>query len=196
MNKTVYSMINRQGGFVRYQSVKFYQALIILALTITINYGLIFCTSTTRFSKTRLNNSAKKKHTVEREKYTNTARQGGLWQTATAWLGVPYRYGGTSRTGIDCSALAGHIYREVYGFDLPRTVADMLKGGKPVNGQNFKEGDLLFFKNTRTGPVDHVGIYLGDGRFIHASTSSGVIISDFGSGLYRRRLITARRYVR
>jgi lipoprotein Spr len=157
---------------------------------------MIACSSTTRFSKSRASTksnvaSNRNQHTPEKQ-----SGQGTLWQNATAWLGVPYRYGGTNRSGIDCSALAGHIYRDVYGINLPRTVADMIKKGRSVNGQKFKEGDLLFFKNTRTGPVDHVGIYLGEGRFIHASTTSGVIISDSGSGLYRRRLITARRYVR
>jgi lipoprotein Spr len=149
------------------------------------------CSSSVRFSK----KSAVPAKTTVRENDRPKKGDSDLYQEASSWIGVPYRYGGMDRSGIDCSGLAGIIYQEVYHISLPRTVDDLVDGGKPISGRHFREGDLLFFKNTRTGPADHVGIYLGGDKFIHASTSSGVIISDFEDEFYRKKFITARRYL-
>lgn len=92
-----------------------------------------------------------------------------------SWQGVPYRYGGMSRSAIDCSGLALLAYRELYGLQLPRTVAEQARRGTKVSGNSFQPGDLVFFK---TGVFQrHVGIFLEKSQFIHASTSRGVMIS-------------------
>ena len=99
-----------------------------------------------------------------------------LYEAVNSWLGVPYRYGGTDRNGIDCSAFVGRIYKDVYGITLHRTANDMLRDVRLVGRNQLKEGDILFFTNSN-GKVSHVGIYLKDGLFAHSSTSNGVSVS-------------------
>ena len=99
-----------------------------------------------------------------------------LYEAVNSWLGVPYRYGGSDRTGVDCSAFVGAIYKEVYGVTLHRTTNDMLRDVTLHGKGELKEGDILFFTNSK-GKVSHVGIYLKDGLFAHASTSNGVSVS-------------------
>jgi cell wall-associated NlpC family hydrolase len=94
---------------------------------------------------------------------------------ALALIGTPYRYGGEDPVrGFDCSGLVRHVYREGAGLDLPRRSEDMGRVGTPVSRQALVPGDLLFF-NTLARPYSHVAIYIGDGRFVHAPTSKGVV---------------------
>lgn len=109
------------------------------------------------------------------------------------WLGVPYRYGGNSREGVDCSALVKHIYRAAYGIELPRTARAQMEKGRRVREAWLKRGDLLFFNNSRLGGVEHVAFYLGQGRFVHASVQKGVVVEALSS-YYKKRLIAAVRY--
>jgi len=118
-----------------------------------------------------------------------------LWQVARTWLQVPYRYGGMDRRGIDCSGLTVQIYRQAFAMELPRTAREQMQGGRFVRQPWLQSGDLLFFGDFRRTFQDHVGIYLGDNRFIHASVNEGVIISDLTSAYYQERLLTARRYL-
>ena len=118
-----------------------------------------------------------------------------LWDLAQSWLNVPYKFGGLDRHGIDCSALSRTLYRDAFGIELPRMAKDQMKGGTFVRQPWLKEGDLLFFRDDRGSFQDHVGVFLGDGQFIHASSSQGVIISDLFSRYYQERLIMARRYL-
>lgn len=103
-----------------------------------------------------------------------------LYETVNSWLGVPYKYGGTDRKGIDCSAFVGAVYRKVYGITLHRTSNDMLQDVTLISRSQLREGDLLFFTNSK-GKVSHVGIYLKDDLFAHASTSNGVSVSKLDS---------------
>ncbi|GAK83323.1 L-alanyl-gamma-D-glutamyl-L-diamino acid endopeptidase [Vibrio ponticus] len=91
------------------------------------------------------------------------------------WQGVPYRLGGTSFNGIDCSALVQIAYQETTELNLPRTTALQSNIGYEVDYDEANVGDLFFFKTSRT--TRHVGIYLGNKQFMHASTSKGVVIS-------------------
>lgn len=100
-----------------------------------------------------------------------------LYQAINSWLGVPYKYGGTDRNGIDCSAFVGTIYKQVYGVTLHRSANDMLRDVKLISRAQLREGDILFFTNSK-GKVSHVGIYLKDQLFAHASTSNGVSVSS------------------
>ena len=106
-----------------------------------------------------------------------------LYETVNSWLGVPYRYGGTDRTGIDCSAFVGAVYKEVYKVTLHRTANDMLRDVDLIDRKQLREGDLLFFTNSK-GKVSHVGIYLKDGLFAHSSTSNGVSVSRVDGGYW------------
>ncbi|HMB89371.1 MAG TPA: NlpC/P60 family protein, partial [Rhodothermales bacterium] len=107
------------------------------------------------------------------------------------WRGTPYRYGGTTRDGIDCSAFVQVVYGDVFGIDLPRATAQQVHEGEMINHRDLRPGDLVFFK---TRPrTRHVGIYLGEGEFAHASTSQGVMISHLSESYWRTRFWTSRR---
>ncbi len=103
------------------------------------------------------------------------------------WLGVPYRWGGCSGQGVDCSCLVREVYKKVYGTDMKRTVRTMLdqKDLEPVDQSELDFGDLVFFR-TRGKRINHMGIYLADGAFVHASRSSGVRVSRLDAPYYRR----------
>ena len=108
-----------------------------------------------------------------------------LYETINSWLGVPYKYGGSDRNGIDCSAFVGTVYKEVYGVSLHRTANDMLRDVTLISKSQLREGDILFFTNSK-GKVSHVGIYLKDGLFAHASTSQGVCVSKVDDTYWSR----------
>lgn len=110
------------------------------------------------------------------------------------YLGIPYLWGGTTRRGMDCSALTRAVVREVYGIELPRTSKQMYGVGKPLERQSLRAGDLVFFRIDDSGPgVSHVGIYVGDGQFAHASSSRGAVIDPLASTYFDRRYAGARR---
>lgn len=107
------------------------------------------------------------------------------------WKGVPYRYGGMSKRGVDCSAFVYLAYKDIIGKHLPRTTADQSSVGSKVSKRNLKMGDLVFFK---TGwSTRHVGIYLSDSNFLHASTSQGVMISTLDNSYWRSKYWQSRR---
>ncbi|PSV62994.1 hypothetical protein C9J48_05730 [Photobacterium profundum] len=107
------------------------------------------------------------------------------------WKGTPYRLGGNSKRGIDCSAFVQVGYSSVYEKMLPRTTSEQVKLGHYVAVANAKEGDLVFFKTGYT--TRHVGIYLGDSEFLHASTSRGVMISRLDNPYWSRKFWQIRR---
>ncbi|WP_116474564.1 NlpC/P60 family protein [Zobellella maritima] len=107
------------------------------------------------------------------------------------WRGVPYRFGGVDANGIDCSAFTQTVYQEVYGMDLPRSTYQQVSLGRQVGKNELQPGDLVFF---RTGKgMQHNGVYLGDGKFAHASSSKGVTISRLDNVYWRNRYWQARR---
>lgn len=117
-------------------------------------------------------------------------------ETAYDGLGLPYRYGGTTTNGFDCSGFVQHVFNE-NGIKLARTSCDQARAGVRVPLSALKPGDLIFFSMHRRKrrQIDHVGLYVGGGRFIHAASSrSGCVkISRLKSRPYRNRVVTARR---
>ncbi|MEN3026973.1 MAG: C40 family peptidase [Chlorobiota bacterium] len=109
------------------------------------------------------------------------------------WLGTPYRFGGETSRGIDCSAFIRRLFAEVASATLPRTAAAQFTLGMPVKREELQFGDLVFFHTRRHAYVSHVGIYLGDDLFAHASSRYGVTISSLRSTYYSKRFIGARR---
>jgi lipoprotein Spr len=106
-----------------------------------------------------------------------------LYAFINEWEGIPYRYGGTSKTGVDCSGFVGALYREVYSKNLPRTTSEIGKVAKSVSKSNLSEGDIVIFDiNGKKG--SHMGVYLANNKFVHASTSKGVVISDLNNPYY------------
>ena len=117
-----------------------------------------------------------------------------LYLEAADWIGVPYRSGGDSKRGTDCSGLVYQIYKKVYRIQMPRNSEELKDKSYKVAKRNLKEGDLVFFSSSRSRKkVAHVGIYLKNGRFIHSSTSRGVIVSRLGEDYYSRHWISGGR---
>jgi len=112
---------------------------------------------------------------------------------ALAQLGIPYRWGGTTpSTGFDCSGLVKYVFQTALGIELPRISRDQARGGQPVERSALTPGDLVFF--SRKGQViNHVGIYLGDDRFVHAPRSGRDVTISKLSGYWYQRFLRARR---
>lgn len=109
-------------------------------------------------------------------------------------LGLDYRYGGSSpETGFDCSGLVVHVFREAYGIRLPQNARAQSEYGTRVSLAELRAGDLVFY-NTLNRPFSHVGIYLGDGRFVHApKTGAQVRVEPIGGSYWMKRFDGARR---
>ena len=108
------------------------------------------------------------------------------------WYGTRYRLGGTDKSGIDCSAFVQLFLTSVYGMSISRTCREQYADTRRIKRSNLQEGDLVFFK-TRGKTISHVGIYLRNNKFIHASTSSGVMISDLNDDYFDNRYAGAGR---
>ena len=106
-------------------------------------------------------------------------------------VGTPYKYGGTTTKGFDCSGFVLHIFNQ-YNIKLPRTSSAQAQKGTKVNRADLQPGDLVFFNTSGKG-ISHAGIYLGNGEFAHSSSSKGVIVSKMSSSYYDKRYVTARR---
>lgn len=115
-----------------------------------------------------------------------------LWQVFERYEGSPYRYGGTSPSGFDCSGFILTAFHEGLGQTLPRTTSQMLEYGDVVHPEQIRAGDLVFFRID--GKEQHAGIYMGSAQFIHASTSAGVTLSGLNDYYWRGRLTQARRF--
>lgn len=107
------------------------------------------------------------------------------------WKGVRYRLGGETKRGIDCSAFVQRTFREQFGMDLPRSTYEQQEMGKSIKRTQLRTGDLVLFRAGSTGR--HVGIYIGNNQFVHASTSSGVTISNMSEPYWNKRYNEARR---
>ena len=116
-----------------------------------------------------------------------------LYNFIEKWWATPYRYGGATQKGVDCSAYSGTLLHEVYGFTASRTARAQYKACEKVDKDNLQEGDLVFF-NTRRG-VSHVGVYLRNGYFTHAGTGNGVTISNLDETYYIKRFIGGGRVI-
>lgn len=109
------------------------------------------------------------------------------------WKGTRYRLGGTSRSGVDCSGFMQITFRDLFGIDLPRTTSEQAQEGDRVSKSEIQTGDLVFFKTGRGPNGKHVGVYVKNGLFLHASTKGGVIYSDMNSPYWSKTFWQARR---
>lgn len=114
-----------------------------------------------------------------------------LMDQYASWKGVRYRLGGSSKKGIDCSAFVQQTFREQFGLELPRSTSEQQEMGKSISRTKLRTGDLVLFRAGSTGR--HVGIYIGNNQFVHASTSSGVTISSMNEPYWNKRYNEARR---
>lgn len=121
------------------------------------------------------------------------ASKNPILSQALAYRGVRYRWGGTSRSGVDCSGFTTVVFR-AEGIKLPRTALEQSRVGTPVSSADLQAGDLIFFRTSRSYRINHVGIYVGDRKFIHAATGGGhVMVSNLDEKYYRRCYAAARR---
>jgi len=115
-----------------------------------------------------------------------------IWDEVRGWQGVPYKWGGNTAGGVDCSGFAVIVYRKLFNIQLPRTTLDQVQIGTPVPLNNLKAGDLVFFRSSDTSR--HVGIYLRNRMFIHASQSrGGVVVSNVDDSDWQRIYWMSRR---
>ena len=109
------------------------------------------------------------------------------------WLGTPYLPGGSTKNGTDCSGFVSSVYMEKERMYIPRSTTEEYKMGREISRGDLIVGDLVFFGDSRR--VNHVGIYVGKGNFIHASSSNGVMVSPLEDSYWKPRYLGAKRYL-
>lgn len=156
--------------------------------------GLVVSLSSCRTTAPRLDYKALARASVRLGVDVNLEDNHKLYIEAAQWIGVPYRPGGDSKRGTDCSGLTCQLYKKVYRTQLSRSTDEQKDESSKVARRNLREGDLVFFSSSRSErKVAHVGIYLKDGKFIHASTSSGVIVSRLDEKYYTQHWLSGGR---
>ncbi len=138
--------------------------------------------------KTSPKESSQKNNTTA----NNTIEQQKMMDAILEWIGTPYKYGAQTKSGTDCSGFTQAIFNQATEINLMRSTKDQVKHGKSISRDNLQFGDLIFFNTTGENP-SHVGIYIGDDMFAHASVSSGVTLSSLYSSYYKKRYTQARR---
>lgn len=170
-----------------------------------ISLVLIGCASQPRFrsepvenkrSKSRLEEGTQKTEEIQstQEEGRNNVDLNKMGNIIESYLGTPYKPGGEAKAGMDCSGLVVAVYRQYAGFKLPHDTQKLFKLVKRIDKDNLSYGDLVFFSDGWFG-VSHVGIYLGGGKFVHATQELGVIVSSLDEDYYKKRYVGARRVI-
>ncbi len=131
------------------------------------------------------------KYAILMEKEVETVTNDKLIAFLEGWYGTPYKYGGNKKTGIDCSAFTCLMIDTMYNVSLPRTSREQYAAGRRIAKSDLSQGDLVFFNTT--GGISHVGVYLNNNKFVHASSSGGVMISDLEDTYFKKRYVGATR---
>jgi lipoprotein Spr len=119
-----------------------------------------------------------------------------LLQKIDEWWGTPYVLGGSSKRGVDCSYFTLDVMNAIYNTNLKRTAAEQYTQSEKIDWSDLKEGDLIFFKTDASRSISHVGIYMTNNKFAHASTSQGVTISDLSEPYWQKRLYSLGRVLK
>ena len=130
-------------------------------------------------------------------KFREDDTSSSLYDEINGWLGIPYKYGGNTKNGVDCSGFVCQIYKSVYHINLERnSSAIFYKNCKRIDKRDMKEGDLIFFSTRKKSRnINHVGIFLKDDKFVHASSSKGVIINSLDKPYYQKNYICSGRVI-
>lgn len=118
-----------------------------------------------------------------------------ILRRAASVLGTPYSFGSTGNSSFDCSGFTSYAYKAA-GIDLPHSSGGQASLGSHVDRDSLQKGDLLFFENSDKTRIGHVGIYIGNNNFVHASTSKGVTVTSLGDDYYNNRYVGARRILK
>jgi len=157
--------------------------LVCLPLLLGVVVAMVGCGSTRSASTSPASDAAPSMSAAEAEERLRTA--------AERWEGTPHEWGGTSRRGVDCSGLVQSIYADAFGYQVPRTTEQQVEWGRYVKRDALKPGDLVFFQPG--SGQRHVGIYVADGQFLHASSSDGVRLSPLDRSYWVERWWQGRR---
>jgi lipoprotein Spr len=162
---------------------------------------LVSSCSTIQFSnpgtKTDIDNHSDKKRSLYSEKLgieLNPSFDAALIKEVIDWLGTPYKYSGTDKSGTDCSGFVMQVYKTVYGIQTERSASTMYEKSTLVKREKLKQGQLVFFK-INTSKVGHVGIFLQDPYFIHASSSKGVMVSSLDATYWTKYFVSGGKLI-
>lgn len=170
---------------------------VLVALLVIMVAGMVGCHSKKKVVE---NNRTNTTHRVSDEWRTLDIKLGRgdnkrLYKEVKSWLGTPYKYAGSSKSGTDCSGFVMEVYKEVYHQKLERNSQKIFeKNCYEINKGDLKEGDLIFFNTgNKKRRINHVGIYLKENMFVHASSSRGVVVSDVRETYYVKHFVVAGR---
>lgn len=137
--------------------------------------------------------SEKSQEKSSKDKKKSIKTVSNIEKKASRYIGVRYKYGGTTSKGFDCSGYVWRVYQDI-GMDFSRASSkEYFKRGQKISQKNAKKGDLVFFRSK--GRINHVGIFLGGNRFIHSSSSRGVIESSLENSYWKPRIAGFRRFI-
>ncbi|MBA2612705.1 MAG: C40 family peptidase [Bacteroidetes bacterium] len=142
---------------------------------------------------TKTKAEAKSGSVVFREKMglsNKEVKESKLYSFISDWYGTPYKYGGCEKTGIDCSCFTINLFEKVYSKKIPRTAGEIYKECDKLKIEKAEEGDLIFFK-INSNSITHVGVYLRDNKFVHASTTRGVLVNSLTETYYQKYFYSA-----
>lgn len=180
-------------------------------LVLSMLFLAVSCKSKTDWRDNYKKNKVTKSTTTSKKKVVNTPanlteiskllnvnesqlKNKSLYHFIVDWYGTPYKFGGNNQNGIDCSGFTNILFKEIYNIKLPRISRDIAEKVKRKYTKDLKEGDLVFFSFGNSGVVNHVGVYLHNNNFVHASTSRGVIISNLSEPYYGDFLVKCGSY--
>lgn len=168
------------------------------AVRLLVGILLMCVASSCHTAKNGVNNLGKENTAKEIEKeFPADVSHSKLYREAIKWLGTPYAYGGHSRSGTDCSGFVSEVFKATYDVQLHRNSAEIFDNDcEEISRDDLREGDLVFFTNDSGRRINHVGIYLYDDKFIHSSSSKGVVISDLKQNYYIKHFYKAGRVVK
>lgn len=139
-------------------------------------------------------NPVEQRNEFENKRNSPGHYRNGIVKTANMYIGTPYRYGGADPSGFDCSGFVMYVYGK-NGFQIPRSASQQYKYGKKISYSGARPGDLVFFNTSGRG-LSHVGIYLGNAKFIHSPrTGKSVEITGLNNSYYRKRIVGFRSYI-
>lgn len=161
--------------------------------TLTVGVAILLlssCSKSKRASSSKSNKSKTERSVVTQyaakmQVSPSELRNRQLYSFISNWEGTPYRFGGTTSSGVDCSGFVMRLYQDVYGRSLPRTTSDLSKSINKKSASKLREGDLVFF-DINGKKSSHVGVFLHNNYFVHASTSKGVMISNLENPYYKK----------